>query len=133
MKIMGKLKLNFVHVCENAFLSKDNKLNIIGIFNKILSFGFPAIHPKLFIVTNISGELSEFKEAIEIVSPNNKVIVNAENQIKIDENKSANFIAQFVGIPFENEGIYKIRILVDGIIINEDNFIILRRKEEYAK
>lgn len=35
---MENVKLNFAHVCENAFLSQDGKINIIGDFDKIFIY-----------------------------------------------------------------------------------------------
>ncbi|PJA86575.1 MAG: hypothetical protein CO141_04045 [Candidatus Moranbacteria bacterium CG_4_9_14_3_um_filter_42_9] len=128
---MANVKLNFLHVCENAFTSSDGKLNIIGIFNQINATNLPALHPRLMIVTSLAGEVKGYMESIEIISPKGQVIAKAGNPIEIfKEDGSANFIADFVGIVFPDEGKYKITVKVDENIINADNndsFILIKR------
>jgi hypothetical protein len=123
---MADVKLNFLHVCENAFTSSDGKLNIIGIFNQIKASSFPAAHPKLSIVSSISGKIGDYTEVIEIVSPRAEVIARVENNIKIQrEGGSANLIAGFVNLIFLIGGKYTIRIKINGDLLNEENFILL--------
>ena len=127
---MENIKLNFVHVCENAFLSNDGKLNIIGIFNKIITPEFPFVHPKFFIVTSISGAPAKYMENIEIISNDNDKILNIQKEISINkEGESANFIAQFIGVPFAEEGTYEIKVSINGDVVKKGDFIILRKKE----
>lgn len=121
-------KLNFAHVCENAFTSSDGKLNVIGIFNQINALNFPAIHPRLMIVTSVAGEARKYSESIEIVSPKGDVIARAGNPIEIfKDGGSANFIADFVGIVFPEEGTYKIRIKIDKTEVDGNSVIIVKR------
>jgi len=47
-------KLNFIHLCDSAFISAENgNLNLIGIFDTIISANFPAVHPKFSLVVNV--------------------------------------------------------------------------------
>ena len=125
---MANVKLNFVHVCENAFTSSDGKLNIIGIFNQINALNFPALHPRLMIATSVSGEVRKYTESIEIVSPGGEVIARAGNPIEIFKSGgSANFIADFVGIVFPIEGKYEIKIKIDSEEIENDLFIMIKK------
>jgi len=123
---MADIKLNFLHVCENAFVSQDGKLSIIGIFNQIKADNFPAAHPKLSIVSSVSGGVGKYAEIIEIVSPRAEVIAQVENDIEIQrEGGSANLIASFVNLIFLMSGKYTIRIKINGNVLSEDNFILL--------
>lgn len=123
---MKNVKLNFLHVCENAFVAQDGKMSIIGIFNQIKASNFPAAYPKLSIVSSISGAIGDYLEVIEIVSPRAEVIARVENNIKIQkEGGAANLIAGFINLVFIIDGKYTIRIKINGDLINEENFIIL--------
>ncbi len=126
---MANVKLNFLHVCENAFVSQDGKLSVVGIFNQIKAANFPAAHPKLSIVSSFAGDAGNYSEIIEIVSPTGEIIARAENnEIGIEKSGgSANFIANFIGLVFSLEGKYIIRAKVNGNVLNEDNFILLSR------
>jgi hypothetical protein len=130
---MTNPKLNFIHVCENAFTSLDGKLNIIGIFNQINTINLPALHPRLMIVTSLAGEVKKYSESIEIISPKGQIIAKAGNPIEIfKDNGSANFVADFVGIVFPEEGEYKIVVKTDENIINVDNndsFILIKKND----
>lgn len=123
---MADVKLNFLHVCENAFVSQDGKLSIISIFNQIRANKFPAAHPKLSIVSSVSGGVGKYTEMIEIVSPRAEVIAQVENDIEIQrEGGSANLIASFVNLIFLMSGKYIIRVKINGNVLSEDNFILL--------
>lgn len=123
---MTNIKLNFLHVCENAFVAQDGKLSIIGIFNQIKAPNFPAAHPKLSIVSSISGAVGDYLEVIEIVSPRAEVIARVENNITIQrEDGAANLIASFVNLIFLINGKYTIRIKINGVLLNEESFILL--------
>lgn len=129
---MGNIKLKFVHVSENAFFSKDNKLSIIGIFDKIFSNNFPALHPAFAISIGMTGKKGIYKIAIEIISPPQKqsiVVVEKDIEIKQD-NGSANFVANIVNLQLPNEGKYIIKIKLDDEIIDENNYIIVEKVNE---
>jgi len=128
---MEKVKINFVHISENAFFSKDNKLNIIGIFDKVFAINFPAVHPVFAIAVNISGERGTHKIIIEIISPEDKAIVKIEKDVEISqENGMSNFVANLIGIQFPVEGAYKIKVAVDNLTTNESSHIILEKSND---
>lgn len=128
---MKNVKLNFAHVCENVIISEDKKLSVINIFNQIKASDFPAVHAKLSIVSSVSGGKGNYFETIEIVNEKNgdDVIARAENkEVYIgEENGVTNFIANFTNLLFSSEGRYKIRIKIDGVILSEDNFILVTK------
>ena len=127
---MENVKLNFLHVCENVLISQDKKISVIGIFNKLLTRGWPAIHPKFSVVTNVSAPPKEYTEVVEIISPEDKTIAKVGNKIVINkEGQSNNFVANFVNTIFPIEGKYKIKVSIDDKIISENShYIILRIK-----
>lgn len=66
-------KLNFIHICESAFTTRETgNLNIIGIFDGIKTRGFPAVHPKLSIVFSISADIGEHQTTLLIKTKNSK-------------------------------------------------------------
>lgn len=125
---MEDVKLNFLHICENAFVSQDKKLSVINIFNQIRASNFPAAHPKFSIVTNISGIEGEYSEVVEIIAPNGEIVARAENnKMIIQKDGAANFIANFIGVVFPVDGKYKIVVKVNNILVDEENFILLSK------
>lgn len=128
---MSNIKLNFIHVCDNAFVSNDgNKLNIIGIFENIHSESYPAIHPKFSIVTGISALAGSHNIDIKIFKDEESdPITNVGGTIKIPEQESGgNFIANFIGVVFSEKGRYRIKVYSDEDELTLDKETIINLK-----
>ena len=124
---MSKFKLDFLHICDQVIVDQDKKISIIGIFNKIKAFGFPAIHPKFSIFTKISGAIGAYKQRIEIISTeNNTPMASVIGDFEIKNSEGSIFIGNFINMLFPVEGKYKIKIYIDDTIVNEGNYIIIR-------
>ena len=114
------MKLNFAIICDNAFTDKTGRLNIIQTFDSITTPGFPAIHPRLTITTSFKLEDSDSrtKDYIQTViieqRDPKKAIARLETTNKPMEGiKNIQFVAYFVGIKFDQEGIYDVKIKLD--------------------
>ena len=75
MILSDEMKLRFAIVCDNAFTDSQGRLSIVQTFDNISAPGFPAIHPRISIVTSYILEKSddksrEYKQILKIV--NNK-------------------------------------------------------------
>lgn len=113
---MANVDLKFLHICENAFISQEGKLSVIGIFNQIKFNRVPAIYPTFSIVAGISGKKGNYKEEIQIISPDGDTMASIRNdkaEIK-DDDGSTNFIANFAGFVFPKKGEYSIKVKIDG-------------------
>lgn len=113
---MAGVKLNFLHVCENASISREGKLSVIGIFNQIKFDRLPAVYPIFFVVVGLIGNKNTYSEEIQIISPDEELVASVKNDdVEIREDGgSANFIASFAGFVFAKQGKYSIKVLVDG-------------------
>jgi len=122
--------MNFLHVSENAFFSKDNKLNVIQIFEKINSKSFPALHPDFAISLNFNGGKGFHKVLVEIISDeDNNKIAEIKKDVEITKEKGmANFIAKVIGLIFPEEGKYKIKVSIDNDFVNDSNYITLTKE-----
>ncbi len=69
---MEKFKANFLHLCDSAFFSKENKLNIIGIFDSVTVKKIPGSLLKTTLVGNIT--------VLDKSLTNVKFIVNISNE-----------------------------------------------------
>ena len=51
------LKVNFLHICENAIVEQGSgNLSIIGIFENLNAQNFPAMHPSMTIVAGFENK-----------------------------------------------------------------------------
>lgn len=115
------VKLNFVILCENAFLAQGtNSLNIIGIFDRIGAFNFPAIHPRLVVITNISGDPDNYDQIIIIKNKNTgQEIAKLESKLMINSiGQKAQFIGSFFNVMFPVAGEYVVEISINGQLQN---------------
>ena len=115
---------DFAFICDNAFFSQGNKLNIIGIFKEIVPISpFPFQHPQIFIVTNLQiKNLGPHEAIIKIVRLRDSIQILQDLKFNItvtEDKKVRDFIgiAQLANVKFEEAGNYEIQILVDGTLI----------------
>lgn len=109
--------MNFVHICEHAFLSEGGKLNLIGIFKTIRVKKFPGGIPKFNIVgeLEISSQVSgDFKLRTVLITPEGKLeknvippITGKLEKVKEDDKVNLNFNLEVVGYRFTKQGEYK--------------------------
>ena len=119
---MENIRLNFAHICENAFLSQDGKINIIGDFDRIsikrqipeapLFFSF-------YVVTNFTVDPDkQYTQEILLINTINGSEI-AKQKVEQDiKNEKIGIIAQF-NVQFPSEGLYKIVIKLNGSLYNE--------------
>ncbi len=129
---MTDSKLNFAHLCDMAFLSKDGKLNIIGIFENITVSRFPARHPRMTLVMNLFLTKGAHPFKVRMVKDNdNSTVTQVEGNIEFNGDKgNAGLINEFVDITFHEAGKYSLEIWVDNEPIGDNgklNFVILEQ------
>lgn len=128
---MANVKLNFAHVCENAFLSQDSKINIIGDFDRIsikrLESAGILLFP-FFVVTNFSVEPNrKYIQKITLTNiETNKEILNREVS-QITPGEKVGLIMRVDAI-FPSAGIYKVIIKLDDTIYNEIKIVVEEEK-----
>ena len=110
------MNLKFAIVCDNAFTDPEGRLNIIQVFDTIFAPNFPAIHPRLSIVTSYSldkgdNKTEEYKQLLKIVNTKTgKEMFKLERAIKPNAGRDSyvQYIANIVGVTFPNEGRYEV-------------------------
>ncbi|MDD5639389.1 MAG: hypothetical protein PHR47_01100 [Candidatus Pacebacteria bacterium] len=117
-------KLNYLHICENAFLSEGTRnLNIIGIFDTINTKGFPAAQPRFAVVANITASNEDGHKTTLSIEKNGKKIVELNSNFK---GKKQQLIQNFLNFPFPEEGNYDVVIRLDEDLIGS-TIIILKK------
>jgi len=113
------VELNFAHICDNAFLSQEGKINIIGDFESIYTKPIPdtnKIFHSLFMVTNFTVSPAEYTQKTIIRNKkDNKEILNNESKRIIDKPGRIGFISNF-GVIFPEYGNYIVEIYINNEI-----------------
>jgi len=111
--IITVMKTLMKTVCDHAFLSLGNKLNIIGIFDNITANKFPTHHLQMFLVFKIEDaprdEEVEYYFTIED-SKGNIVMDRSDKKGRVNTGSEGkiNAIFNIVGTKFEKPDKYKI-------------------------
>ena len=124
----SKPKLNFLIVCETAFPSQEGNLNIIGIFENVFAPNFPAIHPKMTIVFNVSGNIGEYAFDLSIKGPDKKEIIpSVRGGFNIaGQNTKFGFIGNLVNLKFTTEGTYSVDLSINDRLIGRTQFRVAK-------
>jgi len=138
---MENVKLNFLHLCDAANIDQLGKINILGIFTKIILLKIPSKLLKFTIVGNVVFQkLSnpKIKIEIKILGPNNQ-IVETKTPIVMEfvipettkEKKGdINIILDLVNLEFTNFGKHYVVVYTNEIEIGRKIFLVEERKEE---
>jgi hypothetical protein len=116
---MANIKLNFAIICDNAFVAQgSNSLNIIGIFDRIITNQFPAMHPRLVLVISVSGDVGEYNQIIRLKNiEGSKLIAELKGKLIIHSAKQkAQFIGNFFNLVFPLRGEYVFEIEINDYI-----------------
>lgn len=125
---MKNYKLNFLHLCDVAILSQDNKLSVIGIFNAINLSTLPGQLPKATLVANIGllqESTSDLAFTLQFKAPDGKILPIAEiQQMRPLHNANdlpieVGFNIELVNFTFEAAGRYMAQVLVGEELVGE--------------
>ena len=105
---MSNLKPKFITLCDLASLSNQNKLSIIGIFDRVFARALPAQYTQFTLVAILSGT-QDLQETIslQVIDPqNNTTLPEKSLQVKVGNNSQVNIITTFTNFPLTSTGEY---------------------------
>ena len=107
---------------DYANITGDGKLNVMGIFNDINAFSFPARHPSMHLVAKLGAELGEYGQirdfTVKLLDADGNSIMDISGQFEVPEGEKGrkpevNIILDLKDVVFPKPGIYQFVILVD--------------------
>jgi hypothetical protein len=117
------LSIKFITLCDSAFLSRENKLNLIGIFDQILTENIPSQYLKMSLVIIFFGEPNSSHSVIlTITSPDTKNLLSTQINITLGSNGQGNFISDLGNFPLPLAGDYQITLSEDSEILSTSVF-----------
>jgi hypothetical protein len=128
---MENIKLNFAHICENAFLSKEGKINIIGDFD--VAF-IKRVDPKaplffsFYLVTNFSVDSGkEYQQEFLLLKSSDRSEITKRSIKQMASTKKIGLLMR-IDVIFPEIGEYKVVIKLNNKIYNELSIQINERK-----
>jgi hypothetical protein len=129
------LKIPVAFLADEANISQDGKLNVLGIFDRIAAGSFPTVHPKMVFAFRVHAEFSDagqtFAVRVRLMDEDGGVIFEANGEIVAPtvgpgEFSTANQIFTLVGVQFGQPGIYKFVVTADELELHETPFIVAK-------
>lgn len=118
------IKIPLAVIADSANVSREGKLNILGIFQNIGANTVPATHPQISLILTFQGERgdanSEHSVKIQMVSADGEVMMNIDAKLRFnmppagEHSVSVHQIFQFANITFKKFGAYDLNIFVNN-------------------
>jgi hypothetical protein len=117
------VEVNLGVLADAANVSREGKLNIMGIYNVIQVPGFPAIYPQIVLVVKFEAHSAEAgqtkKVQIRFMDEDGRTLIDVNGNLGLGEGRSGEKIVVdqifvFNSVKFERAGDYEIKILVNG-------------------
>lgn len=101
------LKVRLITLSDYASISREGKLSINGIFDKLNVNKFPTSLARAFFVATITGDaFKEYKLELNFKKGTKQLASFNLNSVT-GENGRNNLVVELVGLPIESEGEYK--------------------------
>ena len=107
---------------DYANITGDGKLNVMGIFNDINSFNFPARHSSMHLVARLGAELGEYGQTrnftVKLLDEDGSQVMDVSGQFQTPKGErgrkpEVNIILELKDVVFPKPGMYQFVILVD--------------------
>ena len=118
------IKLNFIIACDRADLEKNNKLNIMGVFDTINAVDFPAIHKFMSVVVSVKLNKGEYREELRIKDINGQETTLATTNIVKEQIGLHRFIHNLSNTPFLAAGNYSFNVYINDELIGSTELIL---------
>ncbi len=128
-------------LADAANVSREGKLNIFGIFNRLTAVGFPSLHPQMQLVIVFEADAAESEQIktveVQMRDADGNRHLSIEGKLTLPKARSGhpiriNHILPLAGVPFQKSGDYEFKILVNGETKSHVPFSVRSIAEERA-
>ena len=129
------LKIPVAFLADEANITQDGKLNVMGIFDRIAASSFPTVHPKMVFAFRVHAEFADagqqYGVRVRLMDEDGGVIFEANGEIVAPEVRpgefsTANQIFTLMGVQFGQPGVYKFVVTVDDMELQETPFMVAK-------
>ena len=123
---------NFTIICDDVRQEVGGKLSLMGLFENIYAAKFPAVHPRIAILTEWSGGQGEFGVKMRIFSPDRKTIIR-ETVSKMTLN-GVNYrhrdVSVHLNVELKTPGTYWVENFLDDELMNSIPLNVVQVREQ---
>ena len=127
------MNIPMAFLADEANLSQDGKLNVLGMFDRLAASSFPVVHPRMVFAFRVHAEFGDggrhFPVRVRMVDEDGGVLFEAEGgmvapPVPPGEFSVANQIFTLVGVQFARPGAYKFLVQVGELRTHETPFVV---------
>jgi hypothetical protein len=115
------MKVPLALICDAANVSREGKLNILGVFSALRARQFPCVHPSLTLVVGLEAtytERGEHSVDIRLVDADGGELLKLDGHVHVQSERpghpiTTQAVLQLNNITFPHSGTYTVDILVD--------------------
>jgi hypothetical protein len=133
------MKIPMAFLADEANISQEGKLNVLGIFDRIAAAEFPVMHPRMVFCFRVQAGFTDggrtYPVQIRLLSPGDDVLFEAAGEIAPPivppgELSTANQVFTLVGLQFATAGAYRFVVTVGSLEPHETNFVVSSAPDE---
>lgn len=122
-------------LADEANVSQEGKLNVLGVFDRIAAQAFPTVHPKMVFVFRVQAEYGdagrEFPVRVRLMDEDGAALFEASGEIvgpmvAPGEFVTANQVFTLVGIRFPQAGSYKFLVHLGDLPPHETPLMLVQ-------
>ncbi|HYR10628.1 MAG TPA: hypothetical protein VEQ60_22820 [Longimicrobium sp.] len=127
------MKIPMAVLADEANVSQEGKLNLMGIFDRIAAAEFPVVHPKMVFAFRVEADSGDsgraFPVQVSMEDEDGTAIFQADGEMMAPpvppgEFSTANQIFALVGVQFPRPGIYRFVVRVGDSARHEAPFLV---------
>jgi len=116
------MELRYALLSDFANATSEGKLNIIGVFDRLFSVAFPALHRQLFLITSIETDAEDEGQTreihIQLINADGVVLTDLRGQMNFGVGKQIfNQLHIFQDLQFATAGQYQFNIFFDARMV----------------
>ena len=110
-------------LADFASTAEGGKLNLLGVFDRILTSKFPAAHPSMCLVVRLLHDYEDSESShtfqIKLEGPDGAALVEIGGKAEVGTIEPGQFVTsnriiQLQGVTFPRSGTYYVRVSIDG-------------------
>jgi hypothetical protein len=126
-------------VADEANVSQEGKLNVLGIFDRIAGVAFPVVHPRMVFAFRVQAGYEDaarvYPLRVRLMDEDGGVLFEANGEIGAPEVPpgefaTANQVFTLVGTGFPRPGSYKFVVNLGDLAPHETPFAVVEVKSE---
>ncbi|HEV7587510.1 MAG TPA: hypothetical protein VGO40_05220 [Longimicrobium sp.] len=120
-------------LADEANISQEGKLNVMGIFDRIVAEDLPVSHPRMVFAFRVTAEFADggrsFPVVVRLLDDADTVMFEAAGEINPPivppgEFSTANQVFTLVGMQFARAGVYRFAVVIGELEPHVTPFVV---------